>query len=152
MSCSTTSLEYGWPTLVRICARIRSLLTVPGPVYSTSIERTMGGPCGAACGACARATVAASSAQMEAAQIANGGGRIHPEKYLIGQEARPRASEPTQDRRLYLKEGVSRQGFSQRHAVWSPRPAPSIQKFIPIVSPARFVTRVANKRFNLPGI
>jgi len=28
--------------------------------------------------------VAASSAQMEAAQIANGGGRIHPEKYLIG--------------------------------------------------------------------
>jgi len=53
-------------------------------VYSTSIERTMGGPCGAACGACARATAAPSSAQIEAAQIANVGGRIHPEKYLIG--------------------------------------------------------------------
>src|SRR6266508_5079865 len=85
ISSSTTGLEYGWPTLVRICARIRSLLTVPGPVYSTSIERTMGGPCGAgACGACARPTVAPSSAQIEAAQTANGGGRIHPEKYFIG--------------------------------------------------------------------
>src|SRR2546423_15067105 len=93
MSCSTTSLEYGWPTLVRICARIRYLLTVPGPVYSTSIERTMGGPCGGACGACARATVAASSAQMEAAQIANGGGRSPPEKNLLGEERRPPAAE-----------------------------------------------------------
>jgi hypothetical protein len=57
---------------------------VPGPVYSTSIERTIGGACGAACGACARTTVAPTSAQMEAAQIANDGGRIHPEKYFIG--------------------------------------------------------------------
>jgi hypothetical protein len=57
---------------------------VPGPVYSTATERTMGCCGGAACGACARAAVAPSSAQIEAAQIANGGGRIHPEKYLIG--------------------------------------------------------------------
>jgi hypothetical protein len=41
---------------------------------------------GAACGAWrlwARADIAPSSAQMEATQIANGTGRIHPEKYLI---------------------------------------------------------------------
>jgi len=43
----------------------------------------MGGP-GADCGACARTIMGLANAQMEATQIANGGGRIHPEKCLIG--------------------------------------------------------------------
>ena len=47
-----TASEYGFPTLVRSCARIRSLLTVAGPVYSTSIDRIIGGPC-CCCGCCA---------------------------------------------------------------------------------------------------
>ena len=83
MSSSTTWFEYGWPTRVRICARIRSLLIVAGPVYCTSIERMIGGP-EADCGACARTSTGATSAQMEATQIAIGGGRIHPETCVIG--------------------------------------------------------------------
>jgi hypothetical protein len=50
MSSSTTNSEYGSPTLVRICARIRSLLTVAGPLYSTLIDLTTGGDdCGSIC-------------------------------------------------------------------------------------------------------
>src|SRR5215475_7511286 len=102
MSSCTTSFEYGWPTFVRICARMRSLLIVAGPVYSTSIARMTGGP-GADCGACARAITIVKSVQREATQIAIGGGRIHPQKRCICQKRSPTQPKPTQDRRLYRK-------------------------------------------------
>src|SRR5437773_9574325 len=82
-SYSTVASLNGWPTFVRICARIRSLLTVGGPLYSTSISRMMGRG-GGACGACDHANGVPSSAQMNATQVADSGGRIHPEKCLIG--------------------------------------------------------------------
>src|SRR5262245_22942688 len=119
IACSTTSLEYGCPTLVLSCARIRSLLTVPGPVYSTSIERTMGGACGCAgaCGACARATVAPSSAQTEAAQIANGGGRIHLGKYFIVKKRGPAQASPRRTGAYIGKKGsIVKARF--RQAIW----------------------------------
>ena len=47
------------------------------------MERMIGAA-GADWGACARAISAPNNAQIEATQIANGGGRIHPETYLIG--------------------------------------------------------------------
>src|SRR5215469_3211150 len=106
MSSCTISFVYGWPTFVRICARMRSLLIVAGPVYCTSIERMMGGPgavCGADCGACARAITAVKSVQKEAIQIAIGGGRIRPQKRCICQKRSPTQPKPTQDRRLYRK-------------------------------------------------
>src|SRR4029453_2387305 len=109
MSSCTISFVYTWPTFVRICARMRSLLIVAGPVYSTSMERIMGGP-GADCGACARASTVAKTAQREAIQIATGGGRIHPQKRCICQKRSPTQPKPTQDRRLYRKEDRKRQG------------------------------------------
>src|SRR5574338_1200660 len=102
MSSCTISFEYTWPTFVRIWARIRSLLIFAGPVYCTSRERMTGGP-GADGGACARTTIAVKSVQKEATQIANGGGRIHPQKRCICQKRSPTQPKPTQDRRLYRK-------------------------------------------------
>src|ERR1700750_2185810 len=102
MSSCTTSFEYNWPTFVRICARMRSLLIDAGPVYSTSMEWITGGP-GADGGACARTITAVKSAQREAIQIAIGRGRIHPEKRCISQKRSPTQPKPTQDRRLYRK-------------------------------------------------
>ena len=64
-------------------SRIRSLLTVGAPVYSTSIDRMMGRG-GGPCGACGRADDAPNTAQMNATQVADSGGRIHPEKSFIG--------------------------------------------------------------------
>src|SRR5262249_10305867 len=102
MSSCTTSFEYGWPTFVRICARMRSLLIVAGPVYSTSMERIMGGP-GADGGACARAVTVVKRVKKEATQIAIGKGRVHPQKRCICQKRSPTQPKPTQDRRLYRK-------------------------------------------------
>src|SRR6516225_10245185 len=98
MSSCTMSFEYTWPTFVRICARMRSLLIVAGPVYCTSMEWMTGGP-GADCGACARAIRAIKSVQNDATQIAIGGGRIHPQKRCICQKRSPTQLKPTQDRR-----------------------------------------------------
>src|SRR4029450_1337272 len=95
MSSCTISFEYSWPTFVRICARMRCLLIVAGPVYSTSIDRMMGGP-GADCGACARTITAVKSAQREAIQIAIDGGRIHPQKRCISPKRSP--AQPDQRR------------------------------------------------------
>src|SRR6516164_1310900 len=92
MSSSTISFVYTWPTFVRMCARIRSLLIVAGPVYSTSMARMTGGP-GADGGACARAITAVKSVQREAIQIAIGGGRTHPQKRCILSEAQPHATQ-----------------------------------------------------------
>src|SRR5262252_1237060 len=102
MSVSTMSFEYTWPTFVRICARMRSLLIVAAPVYCTSRERMTGGP-GADCGACARPITIVKSVQREATQIAIGGGRTHPQKRCICQKRSPTQPKPTRDRRLYRK-------------------------------------------------
>src|SRR2546423_8123752 len=99
MSSCTVSFEYTWPTFVRICARMRSLLIVAGPVYSTSMERMTGAP-GADCGACARTITAVNSVQREAIQIAIGGGGIHPQKRCICYKRSPNQSQTTQDRGL----------------------------------------------------
>src|SRR6516162_8157451 len=109
MSSSTISFEYTWPTFVRICATIRSLLIVAGPVYSTSMARMTGGPGGDG-GACARAITAVQSVQREATQIAIGGGRTHPQKRCICQKRSPTQPKPTRDRRLYRKYDRNRQG------------------------------------------
>src|SRR2546430_14177711 len=100
MSSCTISFEYTWPTFVRICARMRSLLIVAGPVYSTSMERMTGGP-GADCGACARTITAVNSVQREAIQIAIGGGGLHPQKHCRCQKRRPTPSQTTEGRRPY---------------------------------------------------
>src|SRR5437899_12846097 len=97
MSSCTISFEYSWPTFVRICARMRSLLIDAGPVYSTSMARIIGGP-GADGGACARAITAVKSAQTEAIQIATDRGRIHPQKRCISRSAAPRHPNPRRTR------------------------------------------------------
>src|SRR5882672_11348209 len=93
MSSCTISFEYSWPTFVRICARMRSLLIDAGPVYSTSLARIIGGP-GADGGACARTITVVKNAQREAIQIETGRGRIHPEKRCIVRSAAPRNRNP----------------------------------------------------------
>src|SRR5262249_53706130 len=98
MSSSTISFEYTWPTFVRICATIRSLLIVAGPVYSTSMARMTGGPGGDG-GACARAITAVKSVQREATQIAIGGGRTHPQKQSLSPKGSPPPPKPTAGRR-----------------------------------------------------
>src|SRR5262245_49930203 len=98
----TISFEYTWPTFVRICARMRSLLIVAGPLYATSMAR-MTGAHGADCGSCARTITVVKSVQREAIQIAIGGVRIHPQKRCICQKRSPTQSKLTQDRRLYRK-------------------------------------------------
>src|SRR5262249_23317588 len=109
MSSSTISFEYTWPTFVRICARIRSLLIVAEPVYSTSMARMTGGPGGDG-GACARAITAVKSVQREAIQIAIGGGRTHPQKSSICQKRSPTQTKPTQDKRPYSEKEHHPQG------------------------------------------
>src|SRR5262245_33549293 len=91
MSSCTISFEYTWPTFVRICARMRSLLIVAGPVYCTSMARMTGGP-GGTCGACPRTITAVKSVQKQATQIAIGGGRVHPQKRCICQKRSPAQS------------------------------------------------------------
>src|SRR6266403_356618 len=98
MSSCTISFEYSWPTFVRICARMRSLLIDAGPVYSTSMERIMGGP-GADGGACARTVRGVKSALRDAINIAKGGGGVNPQERCISEKRSPTRPKATQDRR-----------------------------------------------------
>src|SRR4029077_10152321 len=112
MSCSTTKSEYGSPTLVRTCARMRSLLTVAGPVYFTSIDFTTGGDDGVSI--CARAGPAPKPPQISATQSTRR--RIDPLKQPISKRSRvPRRKKSSRDRRLLDGEAYHRQGmkFSQ---------------------------------------
>ncbi len=92
---------------------------------------------------------------MDATQIVNGGGRIHPKKCLISLEAHSHAINPRgTGGYIGKKKVIVKADFPKKQATCpqTTRPATLVQKLVPGISPARFVTRVANKRFNLCGI
>jgi hypothetical protein len=77
MSSSTVESEYGWPTAVRIWARILSFDTVAGPEYWTSIEWIVGAPCPCV------AEAALNHVAKTAKSIATVQPRADPRKFVI---------------------------------------------------------------------
>jgi hypothetical protein len=79
----------------------------------------------------------------------------HPSRKMSHRlrSAAPR-NEPTQDRRAISgrRWGSSRRDFTESGYLSKRWLELSLQKFIPIISPARFVAGVANERFNFGGI